>query len=331
MRRFNTITSLRPNKNKKEIHVLHQKLTVTVLLVGLTIFSSASNSRSYRYYDERNDPDIYSVELIGSYGQIETGDSTTKTKVAVISAEIYFDDIDTRGKPLAYAAFLNKKSSLSFFYWKADTDIEIFNAVETIEDTNAGIGFNFISEEANYILGFNYASGDTSDNEDTDVAESDLLSVNIGKYIDDSSAIEFVYTQSTTDFIGTTFVSNNEITTDTATLSYENLLDFGGDKFLFFGISASQIKNDGLGGVEETNQEFELMAEVFFNQETSLFASAEINSGDDLSSEGRTISAGGTYFITTKFAVNVILSQFASDEELVEDETSAFISGIARF
>lgn len=310
--------------------MLNHKLTVTVLLVGLTLFSSASNSRSYKYYDESNDPDIYNVELIGSYGQLETDDTTIKSKIAGVSAEIYFDDIDTRGKPLAYAAFLNKKSSLSFFYSKADTDVEIFNVVNTTEDTNAGIGFNYISEEDNYILGFIYASGDTTDNEDTDVAESSLKSVNIGKYINDSSAIEFVYTQTTTNFIGTTSVSNNEITTDTATLSYENLLDFGGDKFLFFDVSASQIKNEGLGE-KETNQEYVLMTEVFFNKETSLFASAEINSGDDLFSEGRTISAGGTYFITTKFAVNVILSQFTSDEELVQDETSAFISGIARF
>jgi hypothetical protein len=31
------------------------------------------------------------------------------------------------------------------------------------------------------------------------------------------------------------------------------------------------------------------------------------------------------------FAVNVTLSQFAPDEEFVQDETSAFISAIARY
>lgn len=310
--------------------LLNRKLTVTALLVGLSLFSSASNSRSLRHYEERSDPNKYSVELIGSYGQIETDDKTIKTKIAAISAEIYFDEIDSSGKPLAFAAFLNKKTSLSLFYSKADTDFEITNIVDTTEDTNAGIGFNYISEQDNYILGFIYSSGDTTDNEDTDVAESNSKSINIGKYINDSSAIEFIYTQFTTDFIGTASIANDKITTDVAKLSYENLLDFDDEIFIYFAGSASQIKNDGFG-VKETNQEYALTAEVFFNTNASLFASAEINNGDDLFSEGRTISAGGTYFMTTKFAVNVILSQFVPDEEFAQDETSAFISAIARF
>ena len=318
-----------PKKTYKEIPVFNRKLTVTVLIVGLISFSSASNSRSSRYYEEQSDPDIYSVELIGSYGQLETDDSSIKSKIAGVSAEIFLEYIDTRGKPLAYAAFLNKKSSLSLFYSKADTDVEVIN-VETIEDTNVGIGFNYISEEENYILGFIYDSGDTTDNNGTDVAESRSISVNIGKYIDDSSAIEFIYTQSTTDFFSITSNSTFETTTDIATLSYENLLDLRSDNYIFFGVSASLIESDGFG-VKETNQEYELLTEVLFTRAASLFASAEINTGDDLFSEGLTISAGGTYFITNKFAVNVLLSQFSPDEELAEDETSAFVSGIVRF
>lgn len=310
--------------------MLNQKLAMTVLLAGLILFSSACYSRSYRYHEEQSDPNIYNVELIGSYGQLETDDSIFKTKVARVSAELFIDYIDTHDKPLAYAAFLNKKSSISLFYSKADTDVEATIGVNNTENTDAGIGFNYISEEDNYILGFIYAGGDTTDNDGTDLAESNSISVNIGKYINDSSAIEFIYTQSTTDFIDTTLISSDEITTDIATLSYENLLDFRGDNYIFFGLSASQIKSDGFG-VKETNQEYELFTEVFFNEAASLFASAEINSGDDLFAEGRTISAGGTYFITTKFAVNVILSQFTPDEELAEEETSGFISGIVRF
>ena len=310
--------------------MLNRKLTVTALLVGLSLFSSASNSRSSRHYDERSDPDKYTVELIGSYGQLETDDNTIKTKIAAISAEIYFDEIDSRGKPLAFAAFLNKKTSLSLFYSRADTDFELNNTVETSEVTGAGIGFNYISEEDNYIFGLIYSGSDETDNEARDVAESSLVSINIGKYITDSSAIEFVYTQSTTDLIGNTFIANEETTTDVARLSYENLLDFGDEIFIYFAGSASQIKNDGFG-VKETNQEYVLTSEVFFNTKTSLIVSGEINSGDDLFSEGRTISAGGTYFLTTKFAVNVILSQFVPDEEFLQEETSAFINVIARF
>ena len=310
--------------------MLNRKLTVTALLVGLSLFSSASNSRSSRHYDERSDPNKYNVELIGSYGQLETDDTTIKTKIAAVSAEIYFDEIDSTGRPLAFAAFLNKKTSLSLFYSKADTDFELNNTVETSEVTGTGIGFNYISEEDNYIFGLIYSSSDTTYNEDRDVAESSLVGINIGKYISDSSAIEFVYTQSTTDLIGNTFIANAETTTDVARLSYENLLDFGDEIFIYFAGSASQIKNDGFGD-KETNQEYVLTGEVFFNTKTSLIVSGEINSGDDLFSEGRTISAGGTYFMTTKFAVNVILSQFVPDEEFLQDETSAFISAIARF
>ena len=310
--------------------MLNRKLTVTALLVGLSLFSSASNSRSSRHYEERSYPNKYSVELIGSYGQLETDDTTIKTKIAAISAEIYFDEIDSTGKPLAFAAFLNKKTSLSLFYSKADTDFELNNTVETIEVTGTGIGFNYISEEDNYIFGLIYSSSDETDNEDRDVAESSLVGINIGKYISDSSAIEFVYTQSTTDLIGSTFSANENITTDVAKLSYENLLDVGDEIFIYFAGSASQIKNDGFGD-KETNQEYVLASEVFFNTKASLILSGEINSGDDLFSEGRTISAGGTYFMTTKFAVNVILSQFVPDEEFLQDETSAFINVIARF
>lgn len=311
--------------------MLNRKQTVAALLVGLFLFSSASNSRSFRHHEERNDPDTYSVELIGSYGIFETEDATIKAKIAAVSAEIYFDEIDSRGKPLAFAAFLDKKSSLSLFYSKADTDIEVNNTVDTSEEMTAvGIGFNYISEEDNYILGLIYASSDITDNENTDLAESSLTSINIGKYISDSSVIEFVYTQSSTDLIGSAPSVNEKTTTDIAELSYENLLDFDGDRFIYFAVSASQIKFDGFG-VKETNQEYALTTEVFFNKNASLFASGEFNSGDDLLSKGRTVSAGGTYFMTTKFAVNVILSQFSPDEEFVQDETSAFISGIARF
>lgn len=310
--------------------MLKRNYTITAVLVGLFLFSSTSHSRSSRHYEEPNDPDKYNVELTGTLGQIESEDSTIETTFSVISAEIFFDEVDSLGKPLVYAAFLDKKTSLTLFQTNADTDIKVPGFLDsTQEDTRKGITLNYISEEDNYILGFTFSSGDTTA-DDIDVAETDSKGINIGKYITDSSSIELSYTQHTTEFISTIAIASNETTTDIAKITYRNLLDFGSDKYIYFSGSASQIKQEA-SGVEATNQEFDLTTEVFFNDKASLIASVAINSGDDLFSEGKIISGGGTYFITPEYAVSVMGSIFTPDIDSSQEQTSAFISGIARF
>lgn len=314
--------------------LLNRKQTLTTLMIslslGLSLFSSASNSRSFRHYEKPGNPNDYNVELVGSFSRFDSEDSTVTVDISAVSAEIYFDDIDTRGKPLAHAAFLNKKTSLSLFYSKADIDVETVGSVDNSEDSSKGIGLNYISPEDNYILGFTYASGDTSDNQGTNVADSNTKGINIGKYINDNSTIELSYLKQTTDSIGNTFFASEKSTVDIATLSYETLINLGSERFIYFSGSASQIEQEE-PGFKATNQEYDLTSEVFFSKKASLSASVGINRGDDLFLEGHTLSAGGTYFITTEFAVNAMGSLFTPDYEFSQDVASVSISGILRF
>lgn len=234
-------------------------------MIGLSLFSSVSNSRSFRHYEKPTNPNDYNVELVGSFSRFKTEDSTVTVDFSAVNADIYFDDIDIRGKPLAYAAFLSRKTSLSLFYSKADTDVETVGSVDTSEDSSKGIGFHYISPKDNYILGITYASGDTSDSPGTNVADSNAKAIHIGKYINDNSIIEFSYLKQTTDSIGNTFFASEKRTADTATLSYETLINLGSERFIYFSGSASQIKQEE-PGLKATDQAYSLTSEVFFNK-----------------------------------------------------------------
>lgn len=314
--------------------MLNRKQTLTTLLIslslGLSLFSSSSNSRSFRHYEKPGNPNDYNVEFVGSFARSDTEDSTVTADFSAISAEIYFDDINIRNKPLAYAAFLSRKTSLSLFYSKIETDDEAFGSVDTSEDSGKGIGLNYISPEDNYIFGFTYATGDSTENEDIKVADLSSKGIHIGKYINDRSIIKLSYLESTSESISDTFTQSVESTRDIATLSYETLLDQGGEQFIYLSASASQIKQEELG-FKETNQAYSLGSEIVFNKTTSLIAAVEVNRGDDLAQEGYTLSAGGTHFFTTEFAVNVMGALFTPDDEFSQEVATVSISGILRF
>lgn len=314
--------------------MLNRKQTLTTLLIslslGLTLFSSASNSRSSRHYEKPGNPNNYNVELVGSLGRSETELSTVVTDFSAVSAEIYFEDIDIRNKPLAYAGFLSKQTSLSLFYVKAETDVETFGSVSTSEDASKGIQLNYISPVDNYILGFTYSSGDISNSAGTNLAESDSAGINIGKYIDDQSIIEFSYLESTTKSISSIFTASVEITSDIATLSYETLINQGGERFIYLSASASQIKQDLLS-FDTTSQAYSLTGEVVLNKTTSISATVGLVRGDELTQEGNFLSAGGTHFLTTEFAINVAGSLYIPDDEFSEETMDISISGIVRF
>jgi hypothetical protein len=77
--------------------MLYLKRILSVSLLNLLLFSSCG------YADEN-----YQTEIFGGYEK-EDADTTTD-KIIGLGAEIYFSPVNTDNKPLAEAAFLDKKA-----------------------------------------------------------------------------------------------------------------------------------------------------------------------------------------------------------------------------
>lgn len=297
--------------------MLYLKRTLSVTLLSLSLISANS-------YAEQS----YQTELLVGYEKEDADTSTYKT--TGLGAEIYFSPVNTENKPLAEAAFLDKSSSVIVGYIKVKSELQNAN-VNSIDANGPLIAINYITETNAFILGAVYSKQDIDMDPNLATGDIKLTGINIGKYLNDSSAVEFSYTSGDAEYQFATSNLTTSLEIDYYELSYKTVQPLDATSYYSFGAGIELIKKSDSSSVNEDNHEFEILGEYYFTRMTSLGAAASFNSGDDVSQEGKTLAIGGTHFFIPQIALNISLSKFIADDSQTEDTDSISVAAIARF
>ena len=296
--------------------MLYLKQRVFVTLLSLILFSSIS-------YAEQN----YQTEIMGGYEKEDADTSTDKT--IGLGAEIYFTPVNTENKPLAQAAFLDKKSSVVVGYINSKTDLQ--NAsVDSIDLGGPLITINYITEIDAFILGATYSKLDGDTTPDLLTIDGKVVGFTIGKYINDSTTVQASYTSADAEYRNTTSSQTSTLDIDYYELTYNTVQGLGATSYYSFGVGFELIKKDSSSSAKEDNNEFKVTGGYYFSRVTSLGVAASFNSGDDISDEGQTLAIGFTHFIAPQIALGIGLSKFNADDNNTEDTDSISLSVVAR-
>ncbi len=297
--------------------MLYLKRTLSVTLLSLSLLSANSHA-------EQN----YQVELLVGYEKEDADTSTDKT--TGLAAEIYFSPVNTENKPLAEAAFLDKSSSVIVGYIKVKSDLQ--NAsINSIDSKGPLIGINYITETDAFILGAVYSKQDIDTDPDLVTGDSKTIGISIGKYLDDSSAVEFSYISTDTELKNTTSSQVTSVDIENYNFSFKTVRPLGDTSFYHLGISLELILTDSASVNDDENHIMELQGEYYFNRMTSLGVGASLQAGDDISPEGNTLAIGGTHFFIPQIALNINFSKFIAANSQDEDTDSISVAAIARF
>jgi len=296
--------------------MLHLKQTVFVTLLSLILVSPISYAEQY-----------YQTEIVASYEKEDADTSTDKT--ISLGAEFYFTPVNTENKPLAQAAFLDKKSSVIAGYINYKRDLQN-SSLDSIELDGPLIGVNYITEADAFILGAIYSKLDGDTNPDLLVIDSGIVGFIIGKYINDSSTVQASYTSSDTEYRSTTTSQTSTLDIDYYELTYNTIQELGITSYYSFGIGFELTRKDSSASAKEDNNEFKVSGGYYFSRMTSLDVAASFNSGDDISDEGQTLAIGLTHFIVPQIAIEIGLSKFNADDNNTEDTDSISFDVIAR-
>lgn len=296
--------------------MLHLKQTVFVTLLSLILFLPIS-------YAEQN----YQIEIIGGYEKEDAGTSTNKT--IGLGAEIYFAPVNTENKPLAQAAFLDKKSSVVVGYINLKTDLQN-SSVDSIDLGGPLIAINYITETDAFILGAMYSKLDGDTNPDLHTIDDKLVGFIIGKYINDSTTVQASYISSDAEFRNTASSQTSTLDIDYYELTFNTVGVLGATSYYSFDVGFELIRKDSSSFAKEDNNEFKVSGGYYFSRMTSLDVAASFNSGDDISDEGQTLAIGFTHFIAPQIALEIGLSKFNPDDNNTEDTDSISLDVIAR-
>ena len=297
--------------------MLYLKRALSVTLLSLSLLSANSHA-------EQN----YQTELLVGYEKEDADTSTDKT--IGLGAEIYFSPVNTENKPLAEAAFLDKSSSVIVGYIKLKRDLQ--NAsINSIDSKGPLIEINYITETDAFIFGALYLKQDLDTDPNLVTGDSKTIGISIGKYLNDSSTVNFSYASSDIEARSTSANLTSSTDIDYYNLSYKTVQSLDATSYYSFGAGIELIKKSDSSSVNEDNHEFEILGEYYFTRMTSLGAAALFNSGDDVSQEGKTLAIGGTHFFIPQIALNISLSKFIADDSQTEDTDSILVAAIARF
>ena len=287
-----------------------------VFLSGLFFFSTASHAEQ-----------PYQVELSGGYEEQDADSSTDKS--AIISAEVFFSPVKTDNRPLAEAAFLAKSSSVFLGYVKQKSDLKNSN-VNRIDFKGPAAGINYITETHAIILSAAYFKQDIDTDNNLITGDTTVASFSIGKYLDDNSAVTFSY--STLDSQLRNTMTNQRFSDDAKQygLSYKTIQPLGNSRYFGLQADIELIKSDS-ASIKEDNRDFSIQGQYYFSRMTSLGVEAALNSGDDISQEGKRIAVELTQFFLPQFALNLSWSKFFADDSLIENNNVISVNAIARF
>lgn len=296
--------------------MLHLKQIVFVTLLSLILASPNSYAEQY-----------YQTEIIGGYEKEDADTSTDKT--IGLGAEFYFAPVNTENKPLAQAAFLDKKSSVVAGYINLKRDLQNSN-VDSIDLGGPLIAINYITETDAFILGATYSKLDGDTNPELVTIDSKIIGFTVGKYINDSTTVQVSYNNGESEYQNTSSSQTSTLDIDYYELTYKTVQVLGATNYYSFGIGFELTRKDSSTSAKEDNNEFKVSGGYYFSRMTSLDVAASFNSGDDISDEGQTLAFGLTHFIAPQIAIEIGLSKFNADDNNTEDTDSISFDVIAR-
>lgn len=296
--------------------MLHLKQKIFVTLLSLILASPISYAKQY-----------YQTEIIGGYEKEEADTSTDKT--IGLGVQYYFAPVNTESKPLAQAAFLDKKSSVVAGYINSKRDLQN-SSVDSIDLSGPLIAINYITETDAFIIGATYSKLDGDTNPDLVTIDSKIFGFTVGKYINDSTTLQASYSSGESEYQNTSSNQTSTLDIDYYELTYETVQMLGATNYYSLGIGFELTRKDSSTSAKEDNNEFKVSAGYYFSHMTSLNVGASFNTGDDVSDEGQTLGVGLTHFISPQIALEIGLSKFNADDNNTEDTDSISFDVIAR-
>jgi len=270
----------------------------------------------------------YNTELGINYSSMETNNGTGSTLTTPF-ARLYFNPVNTRDKPLAEAAFLDRTGSASIALLQGEGRVKTtYNQTQVID--SLGLRFSIDgrqhdSDTTIQLLFIKYdseaGSGSTKNYPDIEVKS---YGIGLGQYISNTQHIGFEY-QNTT---------NNSTLLDLESYTYrintKMVRSLGGDSAfnLMAGINRTSTEANNS---KTTNTNYPIKADYYFNPAFSLGAGITVNRGDDLSDEGTTLSFNTGYFISPAIELAASIASFSPSYPDVEEYDTWIIGIRGRF
>lgn len=271
--------------------------------------------------------ETYLMELRGEYSKEDA--ETFTDKIVGFSAEVFFSRVNTAGKPLAQAAFLDKKSSVEFGYINVESDLNNTD----IEFTVGGpfVGINYITSASAFIINAFYFNGDGDSNPDRFTLHEQIFGFAIGKYINNSSAIQISFLREDGQIDDTVTFQTITVDSDIYGLEYKLVQSLSNNNFysIDIGVGTTKKEDSSISNREENNF-LSATGEYYFTRMTNLGIGIILNSGDDASQEGHTYEIGFKHFLIPYVALGIAYSKFRADDTSTEDYDSISFEIIGR-
>jgi len=278
-----------------------------LLLTFLTLFMfsvSASAMEDYQY------------SVIGLYQNTED-DNNFEATLMMGGLAYYFKPVPSRGGPLEVVDFLNRQTNIIGAYGLVEYD---FGGADI--DGNAYlIGFTYADPSNPITLGVSYVDYDADDNVATSWVDidGDQLTLSLGYYLNNHSAIGISLEQSDSEItVNGSVVGESD--TDTIGLTYRILESLEDNKFLDVELGYEQYEDID----NDTNSEIMIKAAYYLDQKVGLHGGFAINSGDDSSDEGKTLTIGFSVYMSQSTGVKLDIVKFSADEGGNDEDSVSF-------
>ncbi|MBV1928273.1 MAG: putative porin [Gammaproteobacteria bacterium] len=269
----------------------------------------------------------YQTEILGGYGKINSDTSPLKT--ITTGAEVYFTPVNTENKPLAGAAFLDKKSSVGAGYINAKSDYKN-SSINSIELGGPLVLINYITGTDAFILGAVYSEFDGDTNPSLVASDTQTVGFTIGKYINDSTTVEASYTSSKSEYRNTITSQTTTFDIDSYDLAYTTIQELGTTSYYSFRVGFELIKEDSSTSVKENSNNFMVSGGYYFSRMTSLDLTAIFSTGDNIADKSQALAISFTHFIAPQIALKVGLSKSNTDDNNTEDAEFVSLDVIIR-
>jgi hypothetical protein len=205
------------------------------------------------------------------------------------------------------------------------------SSINSIDANGPLFSINYVTKTDGFIIGAVYSTQDVEVDPDVITGDIKTTGIEVGKYLNDSSAIRFTYMNSDTEVRSNVSSLAASLDIDSYKLAFKTVQPLYNTSYYLFSAGVELINKNDSTSVKEDNNEFSIFGEYYFTSMTSLGVGALYNSGDDVSDEGLTLGIVGTHFLTQQIALEISFSKFNADDSQAEDIDSISADVIARF
>ena len=283
---------------------------IAVILLVATIPVSVQATDSYQY------------SIVGAY-QNTDDDSNSDSTFILGGLAYFFKPVSLNKGPYAEADFLDRQSYIIGAFGVAEFG---FSGIDL--DGNAiVIAYTFAEQSTPFTIGLAHSlveADDTVSGNSVDV-ESNQSTLNVGYYLTDRSAVQAHVSQGESKFkVNGTVVGESE--EDAMGASYRVLTPLSNNRYV--GIEIGYERADNIDN--ETNSEITIDADYYFDLKAGVHGKYVVNSGDNSTDEGKTITLGFSVFMSRTTQIFFEVGKFSADSD-GDDEDSITLDFEHRF